>query len=144
MVSRKPLLPGLLVFEIENGRVVARNGFDFAANQPARLHGLALMTVALKLLHQCLQVHIVPAFDNLATFDDSEGRACHCLLFAAGRKAEMIAQMGHGDSPADGDPVSLCDYLLHVYVHIWESAAKGAMYGLKALGANKDRIRFGE
>src|ERR1700683_929251 len=97
---------------------------------------------SLKLLHQRLQVHVVPAFGDLAAFDGHEGCTLHCLLLAAGGKAEMIAEMGHGDSPANGGPIALRDYLLHVNVHVGESAAKGTVYGLEGLGSNEDRICF--
>ena len=53
----------------------------------------------------------------------------------------MIAQVGQGDSPANGDPVTLGDYVLHINMHVGESAAKGTVYSLESFGSNKNRIR---
>src|SRR5271155_5736605 len=62
--------------------------------------------------------------------------------FCAGSKAEVIAKMRHGDTPANGNTVTLGEHVLDVNVKVRESSAEGAMDGLESFGPEKNRVRI--
>ena len=64
------------------------------------------------------EVHLVPAFHDLVILDDQKGRSVQRALLAGGGKAQVVAKMGHGDPPANGNTVTLGDYVLDVDVKV--------------------------
>jgi hypothetical protein len=99
---------------------------------------------SLQPLHKCAKVHLVPAFHDLIILDDQKGRPVEGLLLPCSGKAKVIAEMCHGDPPANRDPLTLCDNVLQVNVEIGKGSTEGAMDGLEALGPYKNRVRFGK
>jgi hypothetical protein len=56
----------------------------------------------------------------------------------------MIAEMGHGNSPTNRDPVILSENILNVDVKVRESSAKGTVHRLERFGPYKNRVRVRE
>src|SRR5882724_2790012 len=102
------------------------------------------MSNSLKPLHQALEIHLVPAFHDLIILDDQEGRSVQGALLGGGGKAEVVAKMGHGDPPANGNAVTLVNHVLDVDVKIRKSPDEGSVDRLKAFGTNKDRVCIGK
>src|SRR5258707_14889102 len=56
----------------------------------------------------------------------------------------MIAKVGHGDPPADGNTVTLRDYLLYIDAKIRKGPTESAMDGLEGFRPDQDRVRIGK
>ena len=91
-----------------------------------------------------MEIHLVPAFGDQLALDDQEGRPLQYPLLITSGEAEMIAKMGHGNSPANRDPVTLGENILNVDFEIRESSAEGTVDGLEGFGPYKNRVRVRE
>jgi hypothetical protein len=89
---------------------------------------------------ECLQIHLVPSVDDLASIDDDEGRAIQCPFLSAGGEPELVAKMRQRGFPANGDDITLGHYLLNVGVNVWECSAKNTVSFFESLGAVKDSV----
>ncbi len=90
------------------------------------------------------EVHLVPAFGDVLTLDDHEGRAGHAGFFVGGGEAEVVTGMGHAYVPSGGYAVSFGEDVVEDDFLIRKGSAKGAVYGFKGFGADEDGVRFGE
>src|SRR5258708_31369458 len=56
----------------------------------------------------------------------------------------VVARMGTGAPPANGDAVTLGNNVLDIDVKVRKSSDEGAVDGLERFGTNKNRVRIGK